>query len=505
MCCDGRRPLQYVPFVLKSLAPPGSARFAVGVVGLLLVAAGCGGGRDAADEGVSDEAVDRLGVFLRSEGGEATLWLDLGDAVWLRSSRCSDADLVGVERDGVYYPVSIHGPGVCGAAGNVHPITGPFAIDRSDGVAVTLGDATVAFARPTAISLDAAFTAGPLDITDGPVIGMGDGGYRLQLGDDHLRGVTPCQTFETSLERRGSLLATGDIRHSADCPDEEPLMDLLANRTLVAVAVGDELVVAAGPGRFLAVRPSDGEALGAAGGLDRTIHRDRAPVTGEFHALAYEVDGEPRATAEGYPFRLVLSDDGASWYADCNETNAGGRWEGGQLLVHDTSITAVGCEVPQARDLALLLDGFRLAQDDDGRWTISAGPLTIPLTPGPPVDPHRAIEAGRWVGGTIGWSPFNVSGTDRSPVSLRVEAGGRATLDTGCRQIPLDLSPGAQTLGDDDLPPSTCTLDDGAAPLDAWAASIVTAEHAGAFVRVEQLTLSGGGRSIELTAAGSGS
>lgn len=158
---------------------------------------------------MSDEAADRLGVFARSEGGETTLWMDLGDAVWLRSSRCSDADLVGVERDGVYYPVSIHGSGVCGAAGDIHPVTGPFPIDRSDGVAATLGDATVAFARPTAIPLDAAFTAGPLDVTDGPVIGVGDGGYRLQLGEEHLRGVTPCQTFETPLERRGSLLATG--------------------------------------------------------------------------------------------------------------------------------------------------------------------------------------------------------------------------------------------------------------------------------------------------------
>lgn len=280
-------------------------------------------------------------------------------------------------------------------------------------------------------------------------------------------------------------------------------MDLLANRALAAVAVGDELVLAAGPGRFVSLRPSDGGALDTAGKLDRTVHRNHAPVTGEFHALAYEIDGETRATGEGYPFRLVLSDDGASWYADCNETNAGGRWEGDQLLVHDSSITTVGCEVPQARDLALLLDGFRLDQDDDGRWTIGAGPLTIPLTPGPPVDPDRAIEAGRWVGGTIGWSPFNVSGTDRSPASLTVEAGGRATLDTGCRQIPLDLSPEADSLvRTDELPPSTCAIDDAAAPLDAWAVSIATAEHAGAFVRFEQLVLAGGGRSIELTAGG---
>ncbi len=473
-------------------------------MGLLLVAAGCGGGGgDGPDGGaVGDDAADRLGVFIRSEGGETTLWLDLGDAVWLRSSRCSDADLVGVERDGVYYPVSIHGPGVCGAAGDVHPVTGPFPIDRSEGVAVTLGDATVAFARPTAIPLDAAFTAGPLDIIDGPVIGMGDGGYRLQVGEDNLRGVTPCQTFETPLERRGSLLATGDIRHSADCPDEEPLMDLLANRALAGLNVDGELVITAGPGQLVAVQPSEGEELGAAAGLDRSIHRDPAPVTGEFHALAYELDGEARTTAEGYPFRLVLSDDGASWYADCNETNAGGRWAGDRLVVLDASITVVFCELPQGSDLALT-DGFRLAHDDDGRWTINAGPLTIPLTPGPPVDPDRPVAAGRWVGGSIGWSPFNVSGTDRSPVSLTVEAGGRATLDTGCRQIPLDLSPEAEALVDaGDLPPSTCTLDDDAAAIDAWAASIVTAEHAGVFARFEQLVLAGGGRAIELAAAG---
>ena len=133
------------------------------------------------------------------------------------------------------------------------------------------------------------------------------------------------------------------------------------------------------------------------------------------------------------------------------------------------------------------------------------GPLTIALTPGPPVDPEAPIPAGRWAGAGIGWSPFSFSGSDGSPVRLTVSGEGRAMLDTGCRQIPLDLSPDAErlTASDGDLTPSTCGLADDAAPIDAWAASIVTAEHAGVYLRSEQLVLSGDGRSIELAPAGS--
>lgn len=478
----------------------------VGVGTLLLVAAvGCGGDGDSGagtSDALGDEAADRLGVFVRAKGGEVTMWLDLGDNVWLRSSRCSDADMVGVERDGVYYPVSIHGPGVCGAAGDVHPITGPFPIDRSDGVTVTLGDDQLAFSRPSAIPLDPAFTAGPFSVTSSPAGGLGDGDVRLQLDGERLRGVTPCQAFEAPLERRGSLLATGDLHHSGDCPDDQPLLDLLANRTMAALAVGDELALLAGPGQFVQFQPADGGALGAADGLDRTIHRDPAPITGEFHAFTYEIDGETREMGDAGPFRIVLSDDGAVWYRDCNEVAAGGHWEGNQLVATPGFSTAVGCpDLPATADIGLE-HGFRLEQTD-GQWTLTEGPLTIALTPGPPVDPERSIPAGRWAGAGIGWSPFSFSGADGTTVGVSADGAGQATLDTGCRQIPLDLSPGAPILAGDDLPPSTCGLDDNAASIDAWAASIVTAEHAGAYLRSDQLVLSGGGRSIELAPAGS--
>ncbi len=453
---------------------------------------------------MSDEAADRLGVFVGADSGEVSLWLDLGDSVWLRSTRCSDADVVGVERDGVYYPVSIHGPGVCGAAGDVHPITGPFPIDRSDGVTVTLGDDQLAFSRPSAISLDPAFAAGALAVADPLGVGLQEGDVRLQFDGDRLRGVTPCQQFEAPLERRGSLLTTGDLRHSGDCPDDQPLLDLLANRTMAALAVGDELALVAGPGQFVQLQRADGEALDAADGLDRTVHRDPAPVTGELHAFSYEIDGETREMGDAGPFRIVLSDDAAVWYRDCNEVSAGGHWEGAQLVALPGSSTAVGCP-----DLAATADiglehGFRLERTD-GQWTLTEGPLTIALTPGPPVDPEAPIPAGsQWAGAGIGWSPFSFSGSDGPTVRLTVDDAGRATLDTGCRQIPLDLSPDAgRLIADGDLPPSTCGLDDAAAPIDAWAASIVAAEHAGAFVRPHHLVLSGDGRSIELAPAGS--
>ncbi len=474
-------------------------------VGLLLAASGCGGGADEPLGGVSDEAADGLGVFVRAESGEVTLWLDLGDSVWLRSTRCSDADMVGVERDGVYYPVSIHGPGVCGAAGDVHPITGPFPIERADGVTVTLGDDQLAFAHPGDLPLDPAFTAGPLAVADPLAVGLQEGDIRLQIDDDRLRGVTPCQQFEAPLERRGSMLATGDLRHSGDCPDDQPLLDLLANRTMAALAVGDELALVAGPGQFVQLRRADGGALDAADGLDRALHRGPAPVTGELHAFTYEIDGETREMGDAGPFRIVLSDDAAVWYRDCNEVSAGGHWEGTRLVAIPGSSTAVGCpDLAATADIALE-HGFRLEQTD-GQWTLTEGPLTIALTPGPPVDPEAPIPAGsQWAGAGIGWSPFSFSGSDGSTVRLTVSDEGRAMLDTGCRQIPLDLSPDAErlTASDGDLPSSTCGLDDDAASIDAWAASIVTAEHAGVYLRSEQLVLSGGGRSIELAPAGS--
>ncbi len=474
------------------------------VASCVLVVGACGGGADESLGGVSDAAADRLGVFIRSENGEMTLWLDLGDNVWLRSTRCSDADMVGVERGDVYYPVSIHGPGVCGAAGDVHPITSPFPIDRSDGVTVTLGDDQLAFSRPSAIPLDPAFTAGPLAVADSLAVGLQEGDVRLQFDGDRLRGITPCQAFEAPLEHRGSLLATGDLHHSGDCPDDQTLLDLLANRTMAALAVGDELALVAGPGQFVQLQPADGGALAVADGLDRTVHRDPAPITGEFHAFTYEVDGETREMGDAGPFRIVLSDDGAVWYRDCNEVSAGGHWEGTRLVATPGSSTAVGCP-----DLAATADiglehGFRLEQTD-GRWTLTEGPLTIALTPGPPVDPEAPIPAGRWAGAGIGWSPFSFSGSDGSTVRLTVDDAGQGTLDTGCRQIPLDLAldAGRLTASDQDLPPSTCGFDDTAAPIDAWAESIVTAEYAGAHLRPDHIVLSGGGRSIELAPAGS--
>lgn len=464
----------------------------VAAAGLLLAASGCGGGHDGT--GVGDEAADRLGVFVRAESGEMTLWLDLGDNVWLRSTRCSDADLVGVERDGVYYPVSIHGPGLCGAAGDVHPITGPFPIDRSDGVTVTLGDDQLAFGRPSDLPLDPAFTAGPLAVTDSAAVGLQDGAVRLQIDDDRLRGVTPCQQFEAPLERRGSLLATGDLRHSGDCPDDQPLLDALANRTMAALAMGEELALLAGPGLFVQLQPGDGAPLTTSDGLDRTAHRDPAPVTGELHAFTYEVDGETREMGEAGPFRIVLSDDAAVWYRDCNEVSAGGHWEGTRLVATSGSSTAVGCpDLAATADIALE-HGFGLEQAN-GRWTLTEGALTIALTPGPPVDPEAPIPAGtQWAGAGIGWSPFSFSGSGGSTVRLTVDDAGQGTLETGCRQIPLDLAPGAERLVvGGDLPPSTCGHDDAAAPIDAWAESIVTAEYAGAYMRSEQMVLSGAG------------
>lgn len=477
------------------------------LVAVAVVAGACGGSADDPPSAVSDAAADRLGVFVRSEGGETTVWLDVDGGVWLRSSRCSDADMVGAERDGVYYPVSIHGPGVCGAAGDVHPITGPFTIDRSDGVAVTLGDATLAFARPTAIPLDAAFTAGPLAVTDPSTVGLDQGNdVRIQIDDGRLRGTTACQSFETTLERRGSLLGFGDVRHGADCPDDERLFALLANRAVAAIAVGGQLALVGPFGAAVQLEPAPGEPVPAATGLDRTLHRGPAPFTGELSALEYLVDGQRRATAPGFPFTLRLSEYGAAWNADCNLTTAGGRWDGDRFVALDGSSTLVGCAgLAQSADLASLTDGFRLQPADGGRWTLTTGPLTVVLTPGPPTDPAQPIPAGQWAPTAIGYGPYYSSGIDdNGSLRLDVDEVGGASLDTGCRQIRLDLAPGTQRLvTGDDLPQSTCTLDDGAAPLDALAASIVTAEHAGAYLRSGQLVLSGGGRSIELAPTGS--